>query len=341
MGEVDRRIARLGGCIAYSSKSLDRWVASLRPIEVNRMTATMDQDRNSAGLAGMIAELCPQEGSHETAIAGLYLTRYSKTELPRTSLQKAVFCVVAQGSKSIFVNEQRFVYDRNKYLLVSLDLPLVGELVEASVAKPFLGFSLVLDFEEIASLAREAELPPDGSSTLRAGPMVVPIGSMDEDLMDAVVRLTCLLKKPAQIPILAPLIRREIFYKLLLSEQGGLLRRMAANCGHVQRVAAGLVWLRRNVAQPIRMEELAREMGMSRSAMHSWFRAVTSMSPLQYQKQLRLQEARRLMMTEPLDAGTVSRRVGYVSSSQFSREYRRFFGAPPIEDIERLRAALL
>jgi transcriptional regulator GlxA family with amidase domain len=166
------------------------------------------------------------------------------------------------------------------------------------------------------------------------------VGSIDDDLLDAVSRLTGLLTKPTQISILAPLVRREIFYKLLLSEQGGILRRMVADSGNVQRVAAGLVWLRRNFDRPIRMGELAREMRMSPSAMHSWFRAVTSMSPLQFQKHLRLQEARRLLLAESLDAGTVSRRVGYESASQFSREYRRFFGAPPMRDIECLRSAL-
>ena len=285
-------------------------------------------------LVKVIGEMCPREGSHATQIEGLYLTRSSTTEVPRNTLHRAVFCVVAQGSKCTLLNEQRFVYDPNKYLLVSLDLPLVGQIEEASPAKPFLGLSMVLDFDEIGSLMREADLPHESASPLRPGLMV---GSLDEDLLDAVIRLAELLKKPGQIPILAPLVRREIFYKLLLSEQGGLLRRMAADNGKVQRVAAGLAWLRRNVARPIRMEELAREMRMSPSAMHSWFRAVTSMSPLQFQKQLRLQEARRMLLSESIDAGTASRRVGYESTSQFSREYRRFFGAPPLRDIERLR----
>lgn len=287
-------------------------------------------------LAALIEALCPREGSHGTEIAGLFLTRYSTTEIPRTSLQNAVFCVVAQGSKSIFVKERRLVYDPDHYLLVSLDLPLVGQLEKASPSRPFLGLSLVLDFEEIASLAREINLPTEDGSHPRPDSMVA---AMDEELMDAVIRLTSLLRKPAQIPVLAPLIRREIFYKLLLSEQGGMLRRMVADSGNVQRVAAGLVWIKKNLARPIRMEELAREMRMSPSGMYSCFRAVTSMSPLQYQKQLRLQEARRLLIAESLDAGTVSLRVGYGSSSQFSREYRRLFGAPPIQDMERLRAA--
>ena len=287
-------------------------------------------------LAALIQDLCPRDGSHGTEIDGLFLTRSSTTEIPRTALHTAVFCVVAQGAKCTLLNDQRFVYDPNKYLLVSLDLPLVGQIEEASPSKPFLGLSLVIDFDEIGSLMREAELPRESAPPLRPGLM---LGSMDDDLLDAVMRLTKLLKTPAQIPILAPLIRREIFFKLLISEQGGLLRRMVADSGKVRRVASGLAWLRRNVARPIRMEELAREMRMSSSAMHSWFRAVTSMSPLQYQKQLRLQEARRILLSESLDAGTVSRRVGYESASQFSREYRRFFGAPPMQDIERLRAA--
>jgi AraC-like DNA-binding protein len=288
-------------------------------------------------LASLVEELCPREGSHGTEIRGLFLTRSSTTEVPRTSLDSAVFCAVAQGSKSTLLNEKRLIYDRNKYLLVSLDLPLVGQIEEASRSKPFLGFSLVLDFDEIGSLIREVDLPHETAAPLRPGLL---IGSMDDELMDAVIRLTRLLKTPAQIPVLAPLVRREIFYKLLLSEQGGLLGRMAADSGKVQRVAGGLAWLKRNLARQIRMEELAREMCMSPSAMHSWFRAVTSMSPLQYQKQLRLQEARRMLLSEPLDAATVSRRVGYESASQFSREYRRFFGAPPMQDIERLRTAL-
>lgn len=291
----------------------------------------------AARLAEIIQGHCPRDGSHESGIGGLFLTRYSTTEVPRTSVNQAVLCVVAQGSKSTLLNDQCCVYDPDKYLLVSLDLPLVGQIEQASRAKPFLGLSMVLDFGEICALMREADLPCEITPPLRPG---LAIGSMDDDLMDALIRLTELLKRPAQIPILAPLIRREIFYRLLISEQGGLLRRIAGDGGKVQRVAVGLAWLKRNISRPIRMQELAREMGMSSSAMHSWFRAVTSMSPLQYQKQLRLQEARRLLLSEALDAGTASRRVGYGSATQFSRDYRRFFGNPPMQDVERLRAGL-
>ena len=297
----------------------------------------MNQMPSTAALARLIQDLCPKEGSHGTNIEGLFLTRYSTTDVPRTSLHKAVLCVVAQGTKSTLLNDQRLIYDPNNYLLVSLDLPLVGQIEEASRTKPFLGLSLVLDLDEIGLLMRDTNLPRESAEPLKPGMM---IGAMDEVLLNAVMRLTALLKRPDEIAILAPLVRREIFYRLLLSEQGGLLRRMVVDSGNVQRVATGLAWLRSNMLRPIRMEELAREMRMIPSAMHSWFRAVTAMSPLQYQKQLRLQEARRMLLSEPLDAATVSRRVGYESASQFSREYRRFFGAPPLQDIERLRTAM-
>ena len=287
-------------------------------------------------LVSLLEELCSGEGSCATAISGLFLTRYSKAEVPRTSLSEAVFCCVAQGQKSILLNEQRVIYDPNTYLLVSLDLPLVGQIERASLAQPFLGISLVLDFDEIASLARESDLPRENDPAPLPGLVVAP---MNTDLLEAITRLVTLLKKPEQIAVLAPLVKREIFYKLLLGERGGPLRQMSADNSKVRRVAAGLAWIRRNAARSIRMEELAREMGMSSSSMHSWFRAVTGMSPLQYQKQLRLQEARRRLLSDGLDAATVSRQVGYESASQFSREYRRFFGAPPMQDIDRLRTA--
>lgn len=290
--------------------------------------------RKMSRLVGLINELCPREGSHPTAIPGLFLTRSSMTDVPRQSLHCAVFCLVAQGSKSTLLNGERFVYDPNSYLLVSLDLPLVGQIEEASLVKPFLGLSIVLDFEVIGCLCREMDWPSDDMPPSQPGLM---IGSLGSELLDAVIRLAELLHKPDQIPILAPLILREIYFRLLLGEHSGLLRRMLTDSGKIQRVAAGLEWIRSNAARPIRMNELARKMGMSSSAMHSWFRAVTSMSPLQFQKQLRLQEARRMLLFEAVDAGTAGRRVGYESTSQFSREYRRLFGAPPLRDLERLR----
>ena len=166
--------------------------------------------------------------------------------------------------------------------------------------------------------------------------MVEPL---DTPLLDAVTRLVRLLREPSAVPVLAPMVRREIYYRLLLSSQSGLLARMTAMCGRTDRIAAGLEWLRRNAMRPVRMEELARAMHMSPSTMHSRFRSVTSLSPLQFQKQIRLQEARRILLSEAVDVNAAGRRVGYESASQFTREYRRFFGAPPSRDIEQLRAS--
>ena len=296
----------------------------------------MGQVRGIEQLAALIAEMSDRDGSYLTAIPGFYLSRLSTTNAPRHNFASAVFCVVAQGVKSVLLNHERYVYDQSKYLVVSLGLPLVGQIIEATPEEPFLGISMELDFAEIGSLSVEAGLSLESDARNQRSLFV---NRLDDELLDAVIRLVCLLKKPAQIPILAPLIRREIFYKLLLSEQGGLLRGMTLENSQARRIAAGIGWLKKNALKPVRMAELALEVNMSPSTMHSWFKAVTTMSPLQFQKQLRLQEARRMLLAETTDAAAVSQRVGYESPSQFSREYRRLFGNPPLRDIERLRSA--
>ncbi|HEY0777558.1 MAG TPA: AraC family transcriptional regulator [Gemmatirosa sp.] len=285
-------------------------------------------------LATLVAELSDREGFTDTAIPGLHLSRFTTTTAPRHTVDRAVLCVVAQGMKSVLLNDARHVYDPDTYLVLSLDLPLLGQIVQASPESPCLGVAIELDFAEIGALILEAEMPLEAETRHEPSVFASPL---DAELLDAVIRYVRLLRNPGQIPILAPLVRREIFYRLLLGERSGLLRRMRADNGQVQRIAAGLEWLKRNATRPIRMEELAREVNMSPSTMHAWFRAVTSMSPLQFQKQLRLQEARRILLTEHADAATASQRVGYESASQFSREYRRMFGSPPLRDIERLR----
>lgn len=288
----------------------------------------------SSSLAPLLAGLCPQDGSRPTTIAGFYLTRSSTVDVPRNSFTRSVLCIVAQGAKSILMNGRRYIYDSSKYLLVSLDLPLVGQIEEATPSKPFLGCTIVLDFEEIATLLVEMKLPRTSNHSPHPGLM---IGTLDEELLDASSRLARLTQYPEHVPVIAPLIQREIYYRLLVSEHSGLLQRMVAENGKALRIAAGLEWLRRNAARAFQMEELARELHMSPSTMHAWFRSVTSMSPLQFQKQLRLQEARRIMLAESIDANAAGRRVGYKSPSQFSREYGRLFGAPPMRDIENLR----
>ena len=285
-------------------------------------------------LAALVTELSDREGFTDTALPGLHLSRFTTTTAPRHTVDRAVLCVVAQGVKSVLVNEARYLYDPNTYLVLALDLPLLGRIVEATPNAPCLGVAIELDFAEIGALILEAGMPLEAESRHQQG---VFASSLDTELLDAVIRYVRLLTRPAEIPILAPLVRREIYYRLLLGEQSGVLRRMRADNGQVQRIAAGLEWLKRNATRAIRMEELAREVNMSPSTMHAWFKTVTRMSPLQFQKQLRLQEARRILLTERTDAATASQRVGYESASQFSREYRRMFGSPPLRDVERLR----
>jgi AraC-like DNA-binding protein len=285
-------------------------------------------------LAATIAELTDHDGTYATAIPGVYLSRLTSTCGSRHTVDRAVFCIVAQGAKSVLLNDKRYRQDSSQYFVITLDLPLVGQIEEASRKRPFLGFSMELDVPEISSLILECDLPlhpmPHNERSFFVSPM-------NEDLLDAVLRLTRLLKTPSQLPILSPLIRREIFYRLLLNDEGALLRRMTVENGQVQRIAGAVEWLKRNVSKPIRMEKLAREVHMSPSRMHSWFKAVTNMTPVQFHKQLRLQEARRILLSETTDVITTSQRVGYESPSQFSREYRRLFGSPPMRDIQQLR----
>lgn len=287
-------------------------------------------------LAALIAEHTDRDGGYATPIPGLYLSKLSTTTAPRHTLNRAVLCVVAQGAKSVLLDQRRYLYDLSQYFVISLDLPLVAQIVRASPAQPCLGLTMELDFQEIGALLAEMPAPPPARG---AGTCSLYVSTMGDDLLDPLLRLVCLLGRPEHIPILAPLIRREIFYRLLLGEQAGRLRQMATDSRQLQHIAAGIAWLKRNALRPVRMDELAREVNMSLSTMHAWFKAATSMSPLQYQKQLRLQEARRLLLSETTDAATVSQQVGYQSPSQFSREYRRLFGNPPLRDIERIRAS--
>lgn len=290
----------------------------------------MEQTTN---LATLLAELSDRDGFYDTAISGLHLSKFSTTDAPRTSVDRAVLCVVAQGAKRILVNDEWHWYDPSTYFLLSLDLPLIGQIATATPEMPCLCLSLDLDLAEISALILQAGLqaPSDAFPHQRF------VHPLDTSLLDALIRLVCLLKHPEQIPILAPLLRREILYKLLLSERSGLLHRMTAENSQVGRIVAGIAWLRKNATRTIRVDELARELHMSPSLLYASFKAATNMSPVQFQKQLRLQEARRILLSEATDAVTAGQRVGYESPSQFSREYRRLFGLPPLQDIERLR----
>ncbi|BBR52591.1 MULTISPECIES: AraC family transcriptional regulator [Pseudomonas] len=286
-------------------------------------------------LADLIGRHAGEPYGPASAIEDLYLVRYRESVRSMPALAQPALCVLAQGSKTLFLGDERYAYDPLHYMVVSVTLPISGALLEASPENPSLGLRMDIDPAQISQLIAESS------------PMMVPnlpsgrglyVERTDPQLLDALLRLLRLLDSPRDIPVLAPLIRREILYRLLRGPQGHRLYEIALANSQTHRVCQAITWLNRHYQQPLRIEDLAREVNLSTSTLHHRFKAVTSMSPLQYQKQLRLQEARRLMLNDGLEAAVAGYRVGYESPSQFSREYSRLYGAPPIRDVARLRA---
>lgn len=285
-------------------------------------------------LASLVERFAGREGPNSTPIEPLHLFHYRAPQELLHSVFKPVVCLVAQGSKRVTLGNEMYVYDPTHFLLVTVDLPVVSQVIEATPRAPYLSLSLDIDAGQIGALMAQMNLPRvSGRGAPQRG---ISIGCTDALLLDAFTRLLRLLDQPQHIGVLAPLIMREIFYLLLVGEQGDHLRRVAFGQGEPGIVQA-LHWLKHNFAAPLRIEDIARQAHMSPSSFHSGFKAVTAMTPLQYQKQLRLQEARRLMLGDSIDANTAGFRVGYESASQFNREYRRLFGDSPHRDIARLR----
>jgi AraC-like DNA-binding protein len=289
-------------------------------------------------LAERVAQAVREDGTIETP-EGLRLRRASSpTELAH-GVSSPALCVVAQGSKEVLLGDDCYRYDANRYLITAAALPIATRITEASEERPYLGVFLGLDPALVGSVMVEDGHPAPGD---RAAVRAFDVSPLDAGLLDAVVRLVGLLDAPAEeASFLRPLVTREIVYRLLKGEQGGRLSHIAVLGGHAHRIARALERLRQDFDRPLRIEDVARESGMSVSGFHHHFKAVTAMSPLQFQKQLRLQEARRLMLGEDLDAASASFRVGYGDASQFTREYKRLFGAPPMRDVERLREAAI
>ncbi|MBI3565958.1 MAG: AraC family transcriptional regulator [Elusimicrobia bacterium] len=285
-------------------------------------------------LAAAIARWTKTEGPTQTAVPGLRLVRYHAPTKPVSAMYDVCVCVAAQGAKRVLLGPDAFVYAPGNFLVSSLQLPTVAQITEASAAKPFLGLVLTLDAREVSQLMVDGSLPPPRPRQSGRG---MTCGTLTEPLLAALQRLVDLQAEPRDVPILAPVIRREITYRLLVSEQGARLRQVALAGSQGHQISRAIDQLRQRFAEPLRVEDLAASVHMSPSAFHHHFRKVTAMSPLQYQKWLRLNEARRLMLTESLNAGSAAFKVGYESPSQFSREYRRLFDEPPFRDIARLR----
>jgi len=244
-------------------------------------------------------------------------------------------CVIAQGSKEVLLGDSRYRYDSSHYLLATVELPRVSQVLEASSEQPYLALRLELAPTLVSSVLVEAGY---ASSRDHAEVRAIAVSPLDGNLLDAVVRLVKLLDAPAEAPVLQPLITREIIYRLLLGEQGATPSPGSPG-GYTLDIARAVKRLRQDFDQPLRIEQITQELGMSVSGLHHHFKAVTALSPLQFQKRLRLQEARRLMLGEDLDAASAAYRVGYRDASHFNREYKSLFGVPPMRDVQRLREA--
>ncbi|WP_242063261.1 AraC family transcriptional regulator [Nostoc sp. FACHB-892] len=261
----------------------------------------------------------------------------SKPTESQISVLKPAFCVIAQGSKDVLLNDELFHYDSGHYLISTLDLPIMSNVVEASEEKPYLNLRIDLDPALVAAVMIESGIETKKSST---GVKAMDVSPVDADLLDAVVKLVKLFDTPDEMKFLAPLIIREIIYRLLKGKQSARLGQLITTEGDAQRISRVVKQIRENIDQPLKIEDTAREIGMSVSGFHQHFKSVTAMSPLQFQKQIRLQEARRLMLGENMDVAIASFRVGYDDASYFSREYKKLFGIPPHRDIAKLRSNL-
>ncbi|EHH2568322.1 AraC family transcriptional regulator [Vibrio parahaemolyticus] len=288
-------------------------------------------------LVKLIERWTGNANQYDTPISGLRFSRWTTPTPPTSYTHNPSICLITQGRKRVLLGEESFIYDANHFLISSVDLPIIANIIEASEEQPYLGLIMELDLTEISQLIVDSELAFTQSKEAQKG---IAVGELSESLLNAFVRLAELLDEGQNIKILAPIIKREIFYRLLMSEQGTRLHQFVTAGSHSHQIAKAIDWLKNNFVKPLSVGDLASYTGMSKSSFYTHFRSMTSMTPLQFQKKLRLSEARRLMLTENLDAMAATFKVGYESPSQFSREYSRLFGAPPSKDIKLLRENL-
>jgi AraC-like DNA-binding protein len=290
---------------------------------------------DTAKLARLLAAYAPHDGSFELRIPGLHASRFSRVNRECVhALRLPSLCIAAQGAKTVIVGQEVYEYNASRMIVFSVALPVAAQITKASASEPYLALKLDLDPHRIADLVLKVYphgLPP---AQERSAVYITPV---DDNILDAAARLMECLAQPGDTELLAPLIVDELLIRLLRSPIGARVAQMGFAESTVHRVAKAISWLRANFSQPMKVEDLAGSVHMSVSSFQEHFKSVTSMSPLQYQKVLRLQEARRLMLSTMMDAGSASQRVGYLSASQFSREYSRFFGNAPAKDIARLR----
>jgi AraC-like DNA-binding protein len=269
-----------------------------------------------------------------SAIPVLSLFREDEPTEPMSAVYEPSICMVVQGAKRVLLGNEQYVYNDHQYLITSVDLPTFFQVIEASKERPLLGLKLTFDIQEVSQLLVDSNFPHHRAQQSGHG---MATSEITLPLLTAFQRLIDLLDEEHDIPVLAPIIQKEIIYLLLVGEQGARLRQIAAAGSQSQQMARAIEWLKDNFTQQLRIDDLASQARMSASSFHNHFRSMTALSPLQYQKHLRLHEARRLMLAESMDAANAAFHVGYESPSQFSREYNRMFGAPPLRDITKLR----
>jgi AraC-like DNA-binding protein len=289
-----------------------------------------------AELARKIASFIGTEEKLITEVPGLTLTQRTRPMPPGVGAYEPSLAVVPQGRKRVSLGDTKFIFDESRFLLTSLDLPIVGQVIEASEQKPFFCFLFKLEMPVVRELLSREELQATEPS---ADTLAMATGEVTAELLGACLRLVSLLDNPTDIPFLSGLIQREIIYRILQAPAGARLRSIATLGDQSQRTAKAVAWIKANYAKPLRVEDLADLAGMGVSTLHHHFRALTAMSPLQYHKQLRLQAARGRMLLDGIDAASAAFEVGYESPTQFNREYSRFFGKPPMRDIRTLRSA--
>ncbi|WP_127490974.1 AraC family transcriptional regulator [Paenibacillus glycanilyticus] len=288
-------------------------------------------------LLKIMEKYTPEDGTHDTQVPGLRLIRASRVSEPVYSVYEPSLCVVAQGSKMVILGQEVYQYNPSCYLTASVHLPITGQVTEASEDTPYYSLQILFDMSQILDVIRTSgDALRVGKETSRG----LKVSRINDTLLDAILRLAKLVENPQDIPVLAPYAMREIIYRVLQNDNSASLKQFAVIGSHAQRISGVVEKLNREFAQPLRVDELAEEARMSASSLYEYFKEVTGMSPIQFQKQIRLQEARRLLLSGSIDAAEAAFQVGYESPSHFSREYARMFGLPPVRDVRALRRSL-
>lgn len=298
----------------------------------------MNIGRQQNKLAAIIERHTRTDGTHSTAIPSLFLIRASELSEPVYTLFEPALCIIAQGAKLINLEQTNYRYDSASYLVTSLQLPIVGQVIQATPQCPYLSMQLCFSSDQILDIIKEFD--PVKKAAPKNARQGVAVNRVSSQLLDAALRLVSLLDTPQDIHILAPLIIKELLYRILQDDQGAIVKQFVMSGSKAWRIAEIIEVISRNYTKPLNVGDLASQANMSVSSLHYYFKEFTAMSPLQYQKKLRLQEARRLLLSSALDAADVAYRIGYESPSQFSREYARMFGLPPISDITKLQQTL-